>query len=265
MAAPARGAKRISKRDHERLEELYRAYNDRRWRASDPVEHVHRYEGAPDREIAALVASSLAFGGVLQIRSSVERALAALGPSPADFLESASPARIERVLGGFRHRWITGEDLAGMLRGARSAIAAYGSLGELFRSRIEDGDPDTGPAACRFVGEIRRRGGSYRSCLLPTPESGSACKRLHLMLRWMIRSDEIDTGLWQGVPPSLLLVPLDVHVRRAALAHGLTGRRAADHAAAREVTAAFRTISPEDPVKYDFALAHAGMRGAGWE
>lgn len=265
MTDRSRGPKRISRRAHERLEGLYREYNDRRWRASDPVEHVHRYGSALDREIAALVASSLAFGGVRQIRSSVQRALAALGPSPADFLECASPARIERVLEGFRHRWIAGADLAGMLRGARSAIAAYGSLGELFRSRLDAGDADTEPAAGRFVGEIRRRGGGFRPCLLPDPGSGSACKRLHLMLRWMIRSDEIDTGLWTGVPASMLLVPLDVHTHRAARALGLTRRRAADRAAVREVTAAFRTISPEDPAKYDFALAHAGMRGAGWE
>lgn len=251
--------------DARELERLYRLYNRPALRTSDPVEFAHRYREPLDREVAAIVASSLAFGAVKQIRTGVERALSTLGDSPAAFLDETPPRRLAALLRGFKHRWITGDDLAGLLGGVRSAMAAHGSLGELFRSRLDSSDRDAGSAAGLFAEEIRRRGGGFRRCLLPSPRDGSACKRLHLYLRWMIRKDEIDTGLWQGIPAALLLVPLDVHMHRAAWTLGLTRRRAADHATAREVTEGFRTVAPEDPVKYDFALAHEGMSGAARE
>jgi uncharacterized protein (TIGR02757 family) len=253
------GSKRLDVRE---LERLYRRYNRPSFRSSDPVEFVHRYGDPRDREVAGIVASSLAFGSVKQIRASVERALGPLGRAPAAFLAEVPFRRLAAVYRGFKHRWITGEDLAGLLDGVREAMAAYGSLGGLFMSRLDSKARDTGSAAGLFADEIRRRGRCFRGCLLPSPRNGSACKRLHLFLRWMIRKDEIDAGLWPEAPASILLVPLDVHAFRAARAFGLTRRGAADHAAAVEVTAGFREISPADPVKYDFAIAHEGMNAA---
>lgn len=254
-----RGAARLDARE---LERLYRRYNRRSRRSSDPVEFVYRYGGREDREVAAIVASSLAFGSIKQIRGSVERALSPLGESPASFLRGAGPRRLETAYRGFRHRWIDGRDLAGLLGGVRSAQSLYGSLEELFLSRLDAGARDTERAAGLFAEEIRRRGGGFRRCLLPSPRDGSACKRLHLFLRWMIRRDEIDTGLWRGIPAALLLVPLDVHTHRAARVLALTSRRAADRAAVLEVTEGFRAVAPEDPARYDFALAHEGMSAA---
>ncbi len=253
---------RSGRLDPRGLERLYRRYNRRSWRSSDPVEFAHRYSDPRDREVAAIVASSLAFGGVAQIRASAARALEPLGASPAALLADASPARLAALYRGFRHRWITGDDLAGLLGGVRGAMAAHGSLGGLFAGSIEDRDADAVLPSERFVDEIRRRGGPFRACLLPSPRDGSACKRLFLFLRWMVRRDEIDTGLWGDVPPSMLLVPLDTHLHRAALRLGLTRRAAADLRTALEVTGGFRRIAPDDPAKYDFALAHAGMGGA---
>jgi uncharacterized protein (TIGR02757 family) len=241
------------------LERLYLRYNDRRFIATDPVEFVHRYESPRDREIAALVASSLAFGNVKQIRGSVAFALEILGPAPADRVAGSTVSALESDFRGFRHRWITGADVAALLGGVRRAIGEYGSLGALFGSMRGPNDTDVAPAAGRFVRALREAGGGYRQCLLPSPDAGSACKRLNLFLRWMVRSDAVDPGCWHGVSPAMLLVPLDTHMHRFALRHGLTGRRAADLRAAREVTAAFREIAPEDPVKYDFALTRLGM------
>jgi len=249
----------VSALDRETMERLYLKYNDRRFVATDPVEFVHRYESARDREIAALIASSLAFGNVKQIRASVARALGTLGPAPAERVTESSGSDLERDFRGFKHRWITGADMAALLDGARRAIGDHGSLGALFGSMLGRNDTDVASAAGRFARALRGAGGGYRQCLLPSPESGSACKRLNLFLRWMVRSDAVDPGGWRGVPPSMLLVPLDTHMHRFALGHGLTSRRAADLKAAREVTAAFREISPEDPVKYDFALTRLGM------
>jgi uncharacterized protein (TIGR02757 family) len=249
----------VSGLDREELERLYLKYNDRRYIPSDPVEFVHRYESPRDREIVALIASSLAFGNVKQIKASVARALEILGAGPADRVASSSPADLEHHFRGFRHRWITGKDLASLLSGARGALREYGSLEALFSAKLERGDPDAGPAAGRFARALFEMGGGYRQCLLPSTESGSACKRLNLFLRWMVRSDAVDPGGWSGVPPAMLIVPLDTHMHRIATKLGITKRRVADLRTAREVTGAFREISPEDPVKYDFALTRLGI------
>ncbi len=245
--------------DRKRLELLYLKYNDRRFIASDPVAFVHRYDDPRDRELVALIASSLAFGNVKQIQASVARALEILGAGPADRVAAASPADLEFEFKEFRHRWITGKDVASLLAGARSAIEEYGSLGELFQAKLDRRDPDVGPAAGRFSRTLFEMSGGFRQCLLPSPESGSACKRLNLFLRWMVRSDAVDPGGWSEVPPAMLIVPLDTHMHRIATRLGLTKRHAADLRAAREVTAAFGEISPDDPVKYDFALTRLGI------
>jgi uncharacterized protein (TIGR02757 family) len=96
--------------------------------------------------------------------------------------------------------------------------------------------------------------------LLADPRDKSACKRLNLYLRWMVRRDDVDPGGWEGVRPAQLVVPLDVHMHRIGRALGLTQRQQADCRTALEVTEAFRKISPEDPVKYDFALTRLGIR-----
>jgi len=196
---------------------------------------------------------------VKQIRSSVARVLDALGPAPSDFLLAAGPRDITHALAGFRHRWITGSDVAAMLTGARAALREHGSLGALFRSGLSERDGDVGAAAARFVEAISRGGEGFRACLLPSPLSGSACKRLNLFLRWMVRSDAIDPGLWRDVSPAALIVPLDTHMFRVARRLRFTERRSADLKAARETTEGFRRISPDDPVKYDFALTRIGI------
>jgi uncharacterized protein (TIGR02757 family) len=139
-------------------------------------------------------------------------------------------------------------------------MGEYGSLSRLFCSRLDDSDTDVIPALSRFVAEVYGRSSGFRPCLLPSPDAGSACKRLHLFLRWMARSDEVDPGGWDEVPPSMLVVPLDIHMFRICGELGLTDRRQADCRAAREVTEGFRLISPDDPVKYDFALTRLGIR-----
>jgi uncharacterized protein (TIGR02757 family) len=251
--------------DRRKLERLYLKYNDRRFITSDPVEFVHRYDNSRDRELVALIASSLAFGNVKQIKASVARALEILGAGPSERVTASSPADMEYEFRGFRHRWITGKDVASLLAGARSAIGEYGSLGELFSAKLDRSDPDVGPAAGRFARTLFDMSGGYRQCLLPSPESGSACKRLNLFLRWMVRSDAVDPGGWSEVPRAMLIVPLDTHMHRIATKLGLTKRRAADFRAAREVTAAFGEISPDDPVKYDFSLTRLGILRSGTE
>ena len=244
----------------QRLEALYETYNDPAEVHPDPLEFVHRYDAAADREVVALVASCLAYGRVEQILRSVSAVLDSMGDSPARYLLDAGDGRLRRELAGFRHRFSDGWQLACLLRGAKEAIARYGSLHKAFASGPRTAESTIMPALARFTGLLRSLGGECGH-LLPDPAAGSACKRLNLMLRWMVRRDRVDIGDWSAVRPAALLVPLDTHMHRIGLELGLTRRRSADLAAAEEVTAAFRAISPDDPVKYDFALTHLAMRG----
>ncbi|MCK4410112.1 MAG: DUF2400 family protein, partial [Candidatus Eisenbacteria sp.] len=120
------------------------------------------------------------------------------------------------------------------------------------------------PALTSFVGGIADAScvaaGVEGACPLPDPARGSACKRLHLFLRWMVRSDDVDPGGWDAVPASKLIVPLDTHMHRFSLLLGLTDRKQANGRTALEITRAFRSFSPDDPVKYDFSLTRLGIR-----
>jgi uncharacterized protein (TIGR02757 family) len=101
--------------------------------------------------------------------------------------------------------------------------------------------------------------GTWKSNLFPDPERGSAAKRVFLYLRWMIRKDAVDPGPWTRVSPAGLVIPLDTHMAAACRCLGLLGRTQTDLRAAREATAAFRAILPEDPVRYDFCMTRPGI------
>ncbi len=206
--------------------------------------------------MVGLLASCLAYGRVRQILSSVSEALRVMGDSPFEFVMSSEPRDVERAFRGFRHRFSTGQEVVQMLLHTKHAIRAHGTLEACFLRAWSPGEGDVIPGLCHFARAVGA--GECRS-LLPLPERGSACKRLNLFLRWMVRRDEVDPGGWVGVPPSALVVPMDVHMHRIGVAFGLTGRRQPDIRAAREVTEAFRAVSPADPIRYDFALTRPGI------
>lgn len=242
------------------LERLYRRYNRATHIGSDPIVFVHQYREPRDREIAGLIASSLAFGNVKQIQQSVASVLNVMGP-PARFVEKSGSAAMMRVFRGFRHRYVTERELCSMLTGARRVLRDFGTLGDCFRAHYDAQDETIVPALGRFVRSFHANNGIEQNYLLPQPDRGSACKRLHLFLRWMVRRDAVDVGDWEGIPPSRLVVPLDTHMHRIGLALGLINRKSADLRTALELTQAFARLSPEDPVKYDFALTRLGMLG----
>ena len=253
-------------------------------RDADPVGIVHRYEDAADRELVALVAACIAFGNARVIRAKLEDLLERVGPRPSRAAEDAKA--LQARLRGWRARVFRGEDLARLLAGARAVQRAHGSLGALFeaelarasggpppgtdgRARPHDG-PRDGEAlrvalsawcdAIRAAGGLRkdgpRRGPAH---LLPDPLGPSGCKRLLLLLRWMVRpAHGVDLGMW-NVPPSRLLVPVDVHIHRLARNLGFTRRQSPSWKTTEEITRALARFDASDPVSYDFALCHMGM------
>lgn len=243
----------------EELEDLYLRYNRRQYARFDPIEFLYGYDDPLDCELVGLIASSLAYGRVAQILRDVRRALDALGPAPAEYLKRAKPRDIAHRLEGFKHRFTTDADLAALLAGVREVWKRFGSLEECFRRSLGSQDANILPALEAMAKELISAGGLTTSHLLPLPSRGSACKRLNLFLRWMVRRDDVDPGPWRGVEPSKLLVPMDTHMHRICLQVGATRRTAANLRAAVEATAAFAAVAPRDPVRYDFALTRLGI------
>lgn len=239
------------------LDELYDTYNRRQFVHPDPLEFLYLYEDPADREIVALLASGLAYGRVAQILRSVRALLDRIGPSPAAFLGRTPARSLDEIFAGFKHRWTTGREVADLLAGAARVVDRHGSLGRCLSQHLRPEHETILPALAGFVDEIRI---SPRNSLLPCVTAAGACKRLHLMLRWLVRRDAVDPGGWDEIPPRLLIIPLDTHMHQVGVALGLCRPGQATARAALALTAAFREIQPSDPVRYDFALTRLGIR-----
>lgn len=244
---------------HACLRGIYARLNKRRYVSPDPLETLYAFPDVADRELVGLIASSLAFGNVTQILRSIGAVLAEL-PSPKSTLTTTSSARLRKRFQGFRHRFVTGDDLADVLHAMAHVVDEYGSIHACFEEGLAPGGRDIVAPLQQFTDVLRDCGVEESNYLLPDPRKGSACKRLHLYLRWMIRQDAVDPGGWSSVSPSMLIVPLDTHMHRIARALGLTKRKQANLATALEITESFRAITPNDPVRYDFALTRLGIR-----
>lgn len=252
------------------LDRAYAEY-DARWIEPDPVQFVWRYDRTDDREVAGMIASALAYGNVKQIKRSVERVLAVLGPRPARAIDGLVAADVLTTLGDFKHRFNTAEDVACLLVFLREMRRSAGSV-EAFLAPEEDAfSGGLGPVLERFVDRTLAlpRDGLYGAGPLPrdagvrfffpSPRDGSACKRICLFLRWMTRSDTVDPGGWTRVPRSALMIPLDAHIINIGRSARLTRRVSPGWKMAEDITATLRACDPADPVKYDFAMHRMGL------
>ncbi len=239
--------------------QLYDTYNRREYVHPDPLEFLYDYCEIRDREIVGLISSSLAYGGIKQILKSVGSVLFRI-PEPSNFIQNSSKTQLVGLFKDFKHRFTTGEELAMMLFGIKDVITRHGSLEECFVKGLSDDDENVLPALTNFVAELSLVFNGQPRSLLPSPSKGSACKRLNLFLRWMVRKDNVDPGGWDRVSPSRLIVPVDIHMHRISCSLGLTSRKGANQKTAIEITNAFRKISPDDPVRYDFCLTRLGIR-----
>ena len=256
----------------DRLDDLYRTF-DHVNSASDPVHIVRRYSKPDDREIVGFCASALAFGRVASVLQSIERLLDAMGPHPAAFVRNFDEGCHRGPLEPLVHRWIRGRDLVALLLILQRMLRESGSVEAFFLAGDDAAQSDVGTALNSFSERAlatdlrpaygarppKRAGVCY---FFPRPSAGSACKRLNLFLRWMVRKDEIDLGVWTGVSPARLVVPLDTHVIRLGRCLRLTRYASPGWKMAADITAALRALDPADPVRYDFSLCHVGMMNA---
>jgi uncharacterized protein (TIGR02757 family) len=253
-----------------RLDALYLQY-DHRHVTPDPLEFVRAQASVPDREVVGLIASSLAYGNVTQIKKSIGFVVGALGPGPADGVRRLDPRSARERLGGFKHRFNDARDVACLLFFIRQMTEAHGSVEGFFAAGDDPSSADVAPGLTSFTaralaldhGGLYGRGPLPRDAgvrfFFPSPESGSACKRLNLFLRWMVRRDSVDLGVWSRVSPARLVMPLDAHVFAIARRVRLTRYRSPGWPMALDLTRRLRRFDAQDPVKYDFAFHRMGL------
>ena len=253
------------------LEQLYREFDYAGRVGLDAIRFPLRYAEPRDRELVGLLTACLAYGRVDLFGRQLEGVLAAMEPSPTAFVAGFDPRRDAPALASFRYRFNRPPDLVAFCVAAREVLARWGTLEKCFVAGDPAAGGPIGPALERFarafldadLREVFPRGRLSRGYrhLFPLPSAGGPCKRLHLFLRWMVRREPPDFGLWTSVSPARLLIPVDTHVENMSRAIGLTRRRSRTWRMAEEITAALARVDPADPVKFDFALCHKRMSG----
>ncbi len=246
-----------------RLDELVATY-DISTLSPDPLELVRKFDDPLDREVAGFLGGAFAYGRADIIVRNVATVLEAMGPEPHEYLaREYSPAEARVRFRSFSHRFHKTRDLVALLTCLAGAIREHGSLGSLFAKAHDPEDRDVGPSLARFASALRAYAGPRppRSLgfLISSPEDGSACKRMNLFLRWMVRRSSPDLGQWTFVDPAQLVMPVDTHVHRITTFLGLNNRKAADWKTARALTDVLATFDAADPVRYDFAICRLGV------
>lgn len=253
------------------LEALYVSYNADR-RVADPIWIVHRYERPDDREVVAFIAAALAFGRVQSVLNSIDGMLQVMGPAPAAFVRGFDPARDRRKFDHLVHRWTKGVDMAALVWVMHQMIRESESIEEFFAEGLPPDAVDVSEGLQSFstralaldrkavYGHAKPKPGV--AYFLSRPSSGGACKRLNLFLRWMVRRDQVDLGVWTRVRPGQLIVPLDTHVIRVGQCLRLTRLKSPGWRMAADITKSLRALDPIDPVKFDFSICHLGMMNA---
>jgi len=226
----------------------------------DPLQLVLRYDDPRDQEVAGLLAGAFAYGRADIVVRNAGGVLDRMLPSPYEYLVNFDRAEAWRRFAGFTHRFHKTPELIDLLTCIAAAIRDHGTLGELFRVCYRDGDDDIAPSLTRFVdaliGNRRTKALDY---LLTSPANHSACKRMNLFLRWMVRRTPPDLGIWDFVDPAKLVMPVDTHIHRIATFLGLNNRKSADWKAARALTDRLAKFDRADPVRYDFAICRLGI------
>lgn len=240
------------------LNEKADKYNCSEFIKNDPVQFPHAFSEKHDIEIVAFLASVIAWGNRRMIINSGNRLFGQImGNNPYEYVMRGE---WEKADGSFNiHRTFFMRDLAYLCRGLQYIYSGYDSLERIF---IAD-DVWSGIEAFRSVLMHANNGETTRHISNPISEKGrpaSACKRLNMMLRWLCRNDGIvDLGIWRNISPKMLMIPLDVHVARISRELGLLQRKQNDRKSVEQLTAQLRELSPDDPVKYDFALFGIGV------
>lgn len=251
------------------LDRLYNEYDFQGRITYDPIEFPSRYKKPEDIEVSGLISTCFAYGRVDLFKPVIEKLLSVMGENPYDFLLNFSLKRHRHLFTDIRYRFNQSGDIICLLYSLSRLLKRYGRIEDAFKLYYRDNDINIGNG---LTGLVDRLSGINTSVVygrnikprgfaqfFPTPRKGSACKRINLFLRWMIRDRDIDFGIWRGIPKNKLVIPLDTHIARISKCLGFTKRTSIDWETAMEISESLKKFDPEDPLKYDFALCHQGI------
>jgi uncharacterized protein (TIGR02757 family) len=230
------------------------------------LEFLHRFRNKHDIEIAGIISSVFAYGNVSQIMNSLNRIFNIIGNSPHQFVLNFNYKSDAIIFSNIKHRFYTSIDIARLFHGLNRIYTTYGSLNYLFVLYHFDNEEKIKESISKFNSNLLQlcSGDEAPSCglkfMFPDPMKGSACKRMHLFLRWMVREDELDFGFWKEIRPNQLLIPVDTHIARICKTLKLTSLKNVSWKMAEQITDNLKKLDPNDPVKYDFAICHIGIR-----
>ncbi len=252
----------------QKLDYHYKAF-DKSHISPDPLQFLHLFSDEKDIEAIGFIASVFAYGNVRQIINTLDKILVITNSKPHNFIINFGKSSNQIKLKGLKHRFYTDEDIHNLFLSMNKIYRDKGSLENLFLENFNADDNNIKSALSSFsksfADEIRRntKSGKISSgvrFMFPLPELGSACKRMNLFLRWMIRKDDLDFGLWKVIPANKLVIPVDTHIARICKSLKLTSYKNVSWKMAEEITWNLQKFDPADPVKYDFAICHIGMR-----
>lgn len=249
----------------QKLNYHYKAF-DKSKLEPDPLQFPHLFKNEKDIEVMAFIASVFAYGNVKQIINSLQKFLELADDQPFSFIKNFNAAEAQREF-SLIHRFYSSKDILQLFHLLKLAYSEFDSLKSLFLLGYNEADNNTKNAISNFSNyfliKARKEFGVLSrgiKFMFPLPEKGSACKRMNLFLRWMVRKDELDFGLWSEIPASKLIIPVDTHIARICKQLKLTKRKNVSWKMAEEITDNLKKFDPDDPVKYDFAICHIGMR-----
>lgn len=228
--------------------------------SNDPVQFPRRFSRLQDIEIVAFLAAIIAWGKRTMICRDAERMLALMDHEPYKYVMDEGYEDLDPKIN--IHRTFFGEHFSYFLRGMREIYSRFGNL-DAFGAAMKVGESES--PAWKLVGEMQKimcdvNNGATCSQCLPVNLDATALKRVNMALRWLVRDDGIvDMGVWNSIPKEKLYIPLDVHVGNTARSLGLLERKSNDRKSVEILTATLRTLRPDDPVFYDYALFGIGV------
>jgi uncharacterized protein (TIGR02757 family) len=252
----------------QKLDYHYKAF-DKSQISPDPLQFLHLFSKEEDIEAMGFIASIFAYGNVKQIINTLDKILIISNFKPYDFVLNFGKTQSKIKLKGLKHRFYTDEDIQNLFSSLNNIYKQKDSLKNLFIENFynEEQNIKNGLSlfSKSFIEEIKKRTKVKKVSpgvrfMFPLPELGSACKRMNLFLRWMVRKDGLDFGLWDGIHPDKLVIPVDTHIARICKTLQLTTYKNVSWKMAEEITENLKKFDPVDPVKYDFAICHIGMR-----
>lgn len=245
----------------EYLDTLVERFEQRAFIDEDPIAIPHGFDDPRDQEVIGLYAALLAWGRRQTILNKLEELCERMDYEPFQFVRGFDPDRDAEALEGFVHRTFQPIDAFWFTKNLSAALAQHGTVERLFADHLSPDDDHVGPAIQGFSTTILSIDPDTPERLrkhLARPEAGSACKRLNMYLRWMVRPGPVDLDIWSAIAPDQLMLPLDVHSGRQARALGLIERKSNDWKAVRRLTAVCQHFCPSDPARYDFAFFGPG-------